>query len=74
MLTPTNSYLLIARKNGSSSSRRQRRFESADALCRAIYRWSFEGFNVWWLFGPAPQNPSDERPLLSHWRDEAATE
>jgi hypothetical protein len=39
-------YVLIARKNGSSSSRRQRRFASFDDVQRAVSRWREESYNV----------------------------
>ena len=55
-------FLLIARKNGSSGSRRQRGFATkADALV-ALQRWKAEGFTSWWLYGqPRLGKP---RPLL----------
>ena len=61
-------YVLIARKNGQASTRRQRRFGTLDHVQRAVGRWSREGFNTWWLatptnypvylgYGPTPDVP-----------------
>jgi hypothetical protein len=62
-------YLLIARKDGSSSSRRQRAFPTRDDVTRAIDRWRKEGFNTWWLYGAGA--PGSPRPLLNEWQDTA---
>jgi hypothetical protein len=61
-------YLLIARKNGSSSSRRQRAFGQRADVDPAIERWRAEGFNTWWLYGA--KAGTDPRPLLKHWTDD----
>jgi hypothetical protein len=52
MPTSSQKWLLIARKDGSSGSRRQRHFPNADAVTRAFRRWRAEGFNTWWLRDP----------------------
>lgn len=57
-------FVLIARKDGRSSSRRQRRFPDRAAVDRAVIRWRREGFNAWWIFA----RPSGE--LVAQWRDE----
>ncbi len=66
-------HLLIARKNGSSSSRRQRSFP-ATRIDAAVARWRKEGFNVFWLYGPRPNNGDprpidDNRPLIRQWQE-----
>ena len=38
----------IGRKNGSSSSRRQKRFDSVAEGEAALLEWTSEGFNVFW--------------------------
>jgi hypothetical protein len=43
-----DSMLVIARVGGSSSSRRQRRFPSAEAGERALIRWAKEGYTTFW--------------------------
>lgn len=43
-----DSMLVIGRKDGSSSSRRQKRFNSATEGEAALLEWSSEGFNVFW--------------------------
>lgn len=45
-------WLLVARKHGASSSRRQRRFADEASVERAIARWRKEGFTTWWVRGP----------------------
>ncbi|MFJ7281109.1 hypothetical protein [Kitasatospora sp. NPDC098663] len=45
---PACSMLVIGRKNGSSSSRREKRFDTVEAGEAAIREWSLEGFNVFW--------------------------
>lgn len=62
MLIPRNGYLLIARKGGSSRSRRQRRFTTREAVDRAIVRWRKEGFDTWWL-------REGTQGDLQHWID-----
>ncbi|MFE6746026.1 hypothetical protein ACFVGM_09255 [Kitasatospora purpeofusca] len=42
------SMLVIARKDGSSSSRRQKRFDSVAEGEAALLEWVVEGFNVFW--------------------------
>jgi hypothetical protein len=44
--------LLIGRKNGSSSSRRQYRFPNEERARAAVTRWQAEGFNGFWLYLP----------------------
>jgi len=61
-------FLLIARKDGSSSSRRQRGFTTKEDVDRAVVRWRATGLNTWWLYGP---RHGGERPLLRQWRDDA---
>jgi hypothetical protein len=57
-------FLLVARKNGSSSSRRQRGFATMQDALNALDRWRGEGFTSWWLYGtPRLGKP---RPLLRH--------
>jgi hypothetical protein len=66
--TITN-FLLIARKDGSSSTRRQRRFDTLDQLEAAVIRWRAAGFNVWWVYGPFADG---QRPLLRQTVDDAS--
>lgn len=42
--------MLIARKNGSSSSRRQRNYPNVEEVNAAIKRWRAEGFTAFWVF------------------------
>ncbi|MBD0670044.1 hypothetical protein [Streptomyces sp. CBMA156] len=47
--TPVDeSMLVIGRKNGSSSSRKQKRFDSVEEAEAAMREWVVEGFNVFW--------------------------
>lgn len=63
---PLAYYLLVARKGGKSSTRRQRRFKTHADVQRAKDRWAAEGFNTWWLFYCYARR--DAQPvLLSHW-------
>lgn len=73
------SMLVIGRKNGKSSTRRQRRFPTVDAGERALVRWSKEGFNVFWtavgdgpLDGPFDLGPDNTREPL-RWTRSAVT-
>lgn len=59
-------HLLIARMNGSSSSRRQRGFDGPADTLRAIKRWEAQGFNGFWVYGPRP-TPGDARPVIGQW-------
>lgn len=59
-------HLLIGRINGKSATRRQRRFKDQDAIDRAIARWTTEGFNVFWHYGPGSDNEV-ARPLIRQW-------
>ncbi len=43
-----DSMLVIGRKNGSSSSRRQKRFDTVEEGEAALLAWAGEGFNVFW--------------------------
>lgn len=63
-LIARNGFLLIARRNGSSSSRRQRRFPDMAAVDRAVDRWRKQGYNVWFIFGPAVDG---QRGLVRSW-------
>jgi hypothetical protein len=45
-------WLLIARKDGSSASRRSRTFKDKEAFKRALRKWQKEGFNTWWIKRP----------------------
>lgn len=64
--TPENSHLLVTRRNGSSSSRRQRRFKTEAALELGIQRARAQGFDTFWVFGPAV---GGERPLVRQWSE-----
>lgn len=46
-ITP-ESMLVIARRNGSSSSRREERCENEEAGEALIREWAAEGYNVFW--------------------------
>ena len=46
------SHLLIARINGKSATRRQRRFPDRAAIDRAVKRWGKEGYNTFWHYPP----------------------
>ena len=61
------STLLIGRKGGRSSSRRQRRFADISDADRAITRWAKEGFDVFWLY-PDDQPPQGPFTLDEHGR------
>jgi hypothetical protein len=41
-------YTLIGRIDGSSSTRRQRTFATADTRALAMSRWRREGYNTFW--------------------------
>lgn len=69
-LTPQNSHLLITRRNGSSSSRRQRRFKTEAALELGIQRARAQGFDTFWVFGPAVDG---KRPKLREWTESEDT-
>jgi hypothetical protein len=65
MSEPT-AFVLIGRKDGRSTSRRQRRFPDHAAVNRAVTRWRRERFTTWWIF---------DRPdgrLVAQWRDAEA--
>lgn len=62
-------FLLIARKNGRSATRRQRAFPTEADVDRAVTRWRGHGFNTWWVFGP--HGADGTRPTLRQWTDEA---
>ena len=53
---------LIARKHGSSASRRSRRYNTQGEIDRAVERWRGQGFDVFWVF-------DHEGTLVRHWRD-----
>lgn len=44
--------LLVGRKGGSSSSRRQYRFRDEERARDALARWAADGFDTFWLFVP----------------------
>ena len=44
--------LLVGRKGGSSSSRRQYRFPNEERAPDAPARWATDGFDKFWLFVP----------------------
>lgn len=66
-------YLLIGRVNGKSSSRRQDVFADAQVTIDAIQRWEAEGYNTFWVYGPA--EGVAVRPLVGKWarRDDPDT-
>lgn len=65
-LTPQNSQLLVVRRQGSSSSRKQSRYKSGAALELGILRARARGFDTFWVFGPEVDG---KRPLLRQWSD-----
>jgi hypothetical protein len=70
-------FRLIARKDGSSASRRARRFPDMAAVDRAIARWRADGFNTWWLFDGdvvTRQWNAAPAPATSPARDDEAAE
>ena len=44
--------LLVGRKGGSSSSRRQYRFRDEERARDALARWAADGFDTFWRFVP----------------------
>lgn len=44
--------LLVGRKGGSSSSRRQYRFRNEERARDAVTRWAADGFDTFWMFVP----------------------
>lgn len=66
-------FVLIGRKDGSSSSRRQHAFADGPATARAITRWEDEGFNGFWVYGPVLA-ATDSRPLLGNTTRDQETE
>lgn len=58
-------HLLIARKGGSSLSRRQRTLP-ADKVGETVSKWRREFFDGFWHFGAIPED-GGPRPLIRQW-------
>lgn len=65
-MTPETTFLLVVRRNGSSSSRQQRRFRNETSLELGIQRARGQGFDTFWVFGPAVDG---KRPKLREWSE-----